>query len=226
MFKIIGNIAGLPSIEEMRAYKLNVVDKVELSGHSAFVDLRYSTQNRAIDVIAEHTGMDKTKVQNVNAPGFQRVDIPQDLIDRIAEIVGVTKPQARLQVLEPGNMVCMHVDDLAVGYMRPIEPGLVGKITFTEQELAKFDEDNYYATRFLIMTEDWQWGQGLMFNDQSCTGWKAGDVLYWDWLNIAHSTFNTGYVPRGLIRITGLRTEKTTRLIEHGLMNKPFTDKV
>jgi hypothetical protein len=204
---------------------LGSTDKHELSKVHDFVNLRYSTQNKAIDIMAAQTGIDKSKIKNVNAPGFQRVEIPQSVINRLAEIMCVRKPMARMQVLEPGNMMTMHVDDLAVGYMRPIEQSLIGKVEFTEEEHAMFKADNYYAIRFLIMMEDWQWGQGMMFNDKTFTHWKAGDVLYWDWTNVAHSTFNSGYIPRGLFRLTGLRTDKTTEIVNAGLNGKPFSVK-
>jgi len=222
MFTIIGNIANLPSVEDLKAYHIGETDKNDLSKVTDFVQLRYSCQNKAIEVMAEHTGVDTSNLKNVNAPGFQRVEIPQTVIDRLADILQVRKPMARMQVLEPGNMMTMHCDDLAVGYMRPIEQSLIGKVEFTEEELAMFDADNYYATRFLIMMEDWQWGQGMMFNDRTFTHWKSGDVLYWDWTNVAHSTFNSGYIPRGLLRLTGLRTEATTELVNQGLNGKPF----
>lgn len=223
MFTVIGNISNLPSVEELRDLGLGNTDKHELATKTDFVALRYSTQNKAIDVIAEHTGIDKTKTKNVNSPGFQRIEIPQSMIERLADILKIRKPMARVQVLEPGNMVLMHVDDLAVGYMRPIEESLIGLVEFTDEELAAFDADNYYATRFLIMMEDWEWGQGMMFNDQTFTHWRAGDVVYWDWTNVAHSTFNTSYLPRGLIRITGLRTDENNELVIDGITGSPFS---
>lgn len=230
MFSIIGNIAGMPSREDLvtinQELDLGATDKTDLATAQDFVDFRYRTQNEAIKIMAEQTGVDTTNIKNVNAPGFQRVEIPQSVADRLAEIVGVRKPMARMQVLEPGHMMTMHVDDLANGYINAtIEKSLVGKMQFTDEELAKFDADKYYATRFLIMMEDWQWGQGMMFNDTTFTHWKAGDVLYWDWTNVAHSTFNSGYIPRGLIRITGLRTDKTNELIDQGVAGNKFTAK-
>jgi hypothetical protein len=229
MFTIIGNISGMPAREDLAAInaaeQLGTTDKNDLSKVQNFVDLRYSCQNKAMQVMQEETGIDVSNLKNVNAPGFQRVEIPQSVVDRLAEILAVRKPMARMQVLEPGNMMTMHCDDLATGYMRPIEASLIGKVEFTDEEQAAFDEDNYYAIRFLIMMEDWQWGQGMMFNDQTFTHWKAGDVLYWDWTNVAHSTFNSGYIPRGLFRLTGLRTELTTQLVNDGLNGKPFSVK-
>lgn len=63
------------------------------------------------------------------------------------------------------------------------------------------------------MLEDSKPGQLMTFGDEVIDRWTRGDTIYWDWPTVVHSTINSGYWPRALLRITGLATEKTNRLI-------------
>lgn len=216
MFTVIGNIRNLPSREELMAGSAGFTPKEQLAADPKFVPLRYSSQQQALDIISAKTGADTKTANFANAPGFQRVGLADAVVNRLADILKLTKPQARLQVLEPGNVTMMHLDDLDLGYINPIEDSLK-TVTFTEQEREQFRNDVRSATRYLIMLEDWQWGQGMMFHDKTLTGWKAGDIIYWDWPTVAHSTFNTSFWPRGLIRITGLQTEGSRKINEWAL---------
>ena len=42
---------------------------------------------------------------------------------------------------------------------------------------------------------------------------KAGDVVWFDWANIPHSTANTGPWPRTIAKITGKQTTKYKKLL-------------
>lgn len=219
MFTLIGNIKNLPSVEQLTADSVGFTPKEQLAADPKFTPLRFSSQQQALDVISAKTGANAATASFANAPGFQRVNLSEAVVNRIAELLSLTKPQARLQVLEPGNMTMMHMDDLDLGYMNPIEDALK-TITFTDEERQTFAQDVRSATRYLIMLEDWQWGQGLMFQDKTFTHWKAGDIIHWDWPTVAHSTFNTSFWPRGLIRITGLQTNESRDMVAQAHLNK------
>lgn len=207
MYKIIANIKNLPKTEFLMEQDKNHVPKEKLQTDESFLPLRFSSQQKALDKIGN-----TPDAELVNMAGFDRFAIDDSITERLGELLGLKKPQARCQVLKPGEMAMMHIDDLDGGYMRPVE-GTLAQIQFTKEELDTFDANPHCATRFLIMLEDSKPGQGIIFGTQGLTEWKAGDVIHWDWVNTYHSTFNTSFWNRGLIRLTGLQTDKTHAII-------------
>lgn len=207
-FKIILNIHDIP---DYKTFSEEIVfDDKEIN----FDNVRIRGRIRAVDLLGV-SGQDKENaILNQNPVGFKRMPIvnPQ-LVEQIAEKLGILKPSARVQVLEPGQMTLLHVDNLDKGYINPIEDNL-DKISFTSEELENFRKDPRSVIRFLIMLEDSKPGQIMTFGDQVLSCWAKGDVIYWDWPTVVHSTANMGFWNRPLIRISGLVTEKTKRIIE------------
>lgn len=207
-FKIVLNINDIPDYKTFS--KEIVFDDKEIS----FDNVRTRGRARAVDLL-NVSSQDKANAILTGSPiGFNRMPIiDQQLIEHIAKKLGILKPSARVQVLEPGQMTLLHVDNLDKGYVNPIEEAL-DKISFTPEELENFNKDPRSVVRFLIMLEDSKPGQIMTFGDQVLSCWNKGDVIYWDWPTVVHSTANMGFWNRPLIRISGLVTEKTKQIIE------------
>ena len=78
----------------------------------------------------------------------------------------------------------------------------------------------------MIFLDDWRPGQGITYgtiDEKTFSHWKRGDVITWNWEKLVHSTFNTGFFDRPLLRIDGLVTEKTTKLIDAACRNIRFS---
>lgn len=72
------------------------------------------------------------------------------------------------------------------------------------------DEDPWVdprIRRILIALEDWDWGHYFMFGNSVWHNWKAGEIIYFDWL-VPHATANCGPSPRYTLFVTGFVTEK------------------
>lgn len=205
------NIKDIPHKDGFIEQDKTFVPKEELCHDQTFLPLRYDSQMNAVKKIAKDDDM-VSNANIINMKGFDRYNLPNEVTDRLGELLGLRKPQGRLQVLSPNEMTLMHVDNLDIGYFRPVE-STIPRIPFTDEELEAFDNDKRYAVRFLIMLEDSVEGQGIIFKDEACISWKAGDVIYWDWVDIHHSTFNTSFWDRSLIRLSGIATEKTWEII-------------
>lgn len=208
-FKIVLNIDNIP---DYKTFSHEIVfDDKEIK----FDGLRTRVRAQAVDLLGVSDQDKQNAVLTQGPVGFKRMTIVnQQLIEQIAEKLGILKPAARVQVLEPGQMTLLHVDDLDKGYVNPVEDTL-DRISFTPEEIENFNKDPRSVVRFLIMLEDSKPGQIMIFGDQIISCWTKGDVIHWDWPTVVHSTANMGFWPRPLMRISGLITEKTKRIIEH-----------
>jgi len=171
------------------------------------------------DFYEEKHGYTNSSVVGADPEDFSKWGITNDsVIQRIGALLGMSKPSGRVQLLAPGAMVPLHIDNLQLGY---IDGGdqVVQKNEFTSEELTKFDADPKTATRVLIFLEDWRHGQGVMFDDSWYDHWKAGDVVTWDWITGIHATVNCGYWQRPLLRLSGLVTDKFSN---YASANTPF----
>jgi len=57
--------------------------------------------------------------------------------------------------------------------------------------------------RVFVFLNDWSIGQIIMMGTKTITGWKKGDVMFFDWRNTPHYTANCGVHHRPLLKITG-----------------------
>ena len=65
----------------------------------------------------------------------------------------------------------------------------------------------------MVMLQDWEPGQFLMYGNQMFDRWRAGDVHTFDWQNLPHATANASLTPRPMLVVTGVKTEKTRQLL-------------
>ena len=56
-------------------------------------------------------------------------------------------------------------------------------------------------------------GHIIQFGNTYVHPWKKGDVIWFDWSNIPHSTVNTGPWPRSLAKVTGKITDKYKQFV-------------
>ena len=105
----------------------------------------------------------------------------------IVDQFGLADCMARLHVQKPGEMWNVHIDKLSK--WAPNDPESV--------------------IRIMIQLTDWSQGQFWEFGNYHWRGWRAGDVVSFDWQNMPHSTANAGYDPRVTLQLTGVKTDRT-----------------
>jgi len=134
----------------------------------------------------ERIGMGKDYiVTNLN------YDLPP-LFQHIADQFALDKSMARIHVQYPGQVWNLHLDKLEK--WMPADPSQV--------------------VRYFVQLTDWQQGHFWSYGNYMWSGWKAGDVSTFDWINVPHSTANAGRVPRATLQVTGIITNKTTAYLE------------
>jgi hypothetical protein len=113
----------------------------------------------------------------------------------------------------------------------PIENGYTKITRQYPGQTWPFHFDNYHALRnnnikgqewadpqirrIWIALEDWDWGHFISFGNKNWEGWKAGDILYFDWL-VPHATANSGTTPRHSMFVTGYMTQALTDWVNSG----------
>jgi hypothetical protein len=110
----------------------------------------------------------------------------------IADKFALEDTMVRVHVQLPGQVWNLHLDKLEK--WMPSDPSKVG--------------------RFFIQLTDWQPGHFWNYGNYMWSGWKAGNVSTFDWINVPHSTANAGHVPRATLQITGVKTRKTDEFLQ------------
>lgn len=125
----------------------------------------------------EHIGMSKDAiVSNLN------YELTPEL-QRIAESFELDGVMARVHVQWPGQVWNLHLDKLEK--WRPEDPARV--------------------QRYFLQLTDWQQGHFWSFGNYTWQGWRAGDCVTFDWINVPHATANAGHTPRATLQITGVK---------------------
>jgi len=117
-------------------------------------------------------------------------DLPP-LFQSIADQFGLENSMARIHIQKPGQVWNLHLDKLEK--WMPADPKQV--------------------VRYFVQLTDWQQGHFWSYGNYMWSGWLAGDVSTFDWLNVPHSTANAGYSPRITLQVTGVKTEKTEQFL-------------
>ena len=180
-------------------------------------ELRHQVYYRSAKQIIERvSGNEKmeSSIQIPKASQFNRFLLSIDVQARLGELFGLKDAYARLQIQKPGQVATMHIDALDRSYVNPLDDSLIGK-AHDKDDVNRYDKDNYYAVRFLIMPEDGLPGQAFIFEDKTIMNWKAGDVITWDIPNDMHMTVNGSYWDRKLIRLDGFCTDRTLEILNN-----------
>lgn len=112
----------------------------------------------------------------------------QNIADRFA----LEKCMARIHIQRPGQVWNLHLDKLEK--WMPSDPSKV--------------------VRYFIQLTDWQQGHFWSFGNYNWSGWSAGDIVTFDWINVPHSTANAGHAVRATLQITGIKTDRTEEFLE------------
>jgi hypothetical protein len=113
------------------------------------------------------------------------------VFQQIADQFGLEKSMARIHVQRPGPTWNLHLDKLEK--WMPADPTQV--------------------VRYFVQLTDWQQGHFWSYGNYAWTGWHAGDVSTFDWINVPHATANAGHVPRATLQITGIKTSTTDKFL-------------
>lgn len=124
------------------------------------------------------------------------------ILKSLAETVGLADAQINIQTQHTGMMLHLHIDSLT---------GL--RKNRQDQASDRSDDDEW--GRCFVMLEDWAPGHIIQFGNTYVPPWHAGDIIWFDWANIPHSTANTGPWPRSIAKITGKVTDKYRNLISN-----------
>jgi hypothetical protein len=113
------------------------------------------------------------------------------IFQKIVDIIGLDNDESRVHVQWPGQVFVKHIDKLEK--FNPADPSKV--------------------MRIMIMLTDWDQGHFNQYGNFTYQGWKAGDVHTFDWMNVPHSSANSGLTPRVSLLTTGVITEKTLEFL-------------
>lgn len=217
-FACIGNIANIPDYStwsQSQAAPSNV-NTALMSPASREVRIRVRT--KCAQDLASKYGYRDTNVIGDDPLDFVKWRITdRSVVEKISDMLGLAKGIGRVQIQQPGQMVMPHRDDLTKSYMGEVsEIEHYYNVTLTDQDHARFAQDPRSATRVLIMLEHWRIGQGFTTEHGAITHWRRGDVFAWDWPTTIHATFNNGYWPRPLLRVSGMVTHKWNQWFDAG----------
>lgn len=109
----------------------------------------------------------------------------------IADQFALERCMARVHVQQPGQTWNLHLDKLEK--WMPADPSQV--------------------VRYFVQLTDWQPGHFWSFGNYMWSGWRAGDIVTFDWWNVPHSTANAGHVPRATLQLTGIKTADTQQYL-------------
>lgn len=134
--------------------------------------------------------------------GYDRHNINEDL-EKIINVLGFEDGyHATINNQPPATLMNRHTDFISC---------------FTYENLGKdksiedmpYDKDKRHPAgmksiwRCFVALADWKPGQLINFEPDFWTGWKKGDVVFFDWKNTPHSTANCGIHNRPILKITG-----------------------
>ena len=133
----------------------------------------------------ERVGADpKMVISNLNW------QLPRSL-QQVADNVARGDPRYRIQVQYPGQGWTRHIDKL-------------------QKWSPKSPHD---VVRIFIQLTDWKPGQFWEFGNYNYSGWRAGEVITFDWANVPHCTANAGHHPRVTLQVTGVQSAATERYL-------------
>jgi len=148
--------------------------------------VRSSEEHDREEYDLESYGMNKDYVvSNLN---YELAPVFRQIADQFA----LDSVMARIHVQYPGQVWNLHLDKLEK--WMPADPSQVA--------------------RYFVQLTDWQQGHFWSYGNYMWSGWAAGSVTTFDWINVPHATANAGHVPRATLQITGIRTALTEQFLQ------------
>ena len=140
--------------------------------------------------------------------GYDKI-LPNKDTHEIAKILGFEDPYTiTVNNQPPGALMGRHVDFCSsfLYEYKDIDPNIIN----LEFDKALGKPKNFKnIIRCFVALADWQPGQVVNFEPNFWTQWKKGDVVFFDWQNTPHATFNGGFHQRPFIKITGTLKDDT-----------------
>lgn len=190
-------VVGLGYIDP-EAWRDDINKIVESSTAATWASRGYKQQDTAIpnaELESEHYDLVKVGADPDIIISNIGWELPASL-KQIADNFALADSMNRVHVQLPGQVWNRHID-----------------------KLEKFNPANPKdVMRIMIQLTDWQPGQFWEFGNFQYRGWRAGDVITFDWQNVPHCTANAGHHPRITLQLTGVITDATKRFL--GLIKK------
>ena len=115
----------------------------------------------------------------------------------MTDYFGLNSVKSKLHIQFTGEVLNMHID-----------------------KLYDLDEDPSKVIRIMVMLQDWEPGQFIMYGNEQFDRWRAGDIHTFDWQNTPHATANASNKPRPMLVVTGVKTDVTNRLLERQIKKR------
>ena len=115
----------------------------------------------------------------------------------MTDYFGLNSVKSKLHIQFTGEVLNMHID-----------------------KLYDLDEDPNKVIRVMVMLQDWEPGQFIMYGNEQFDRWRAGDIHTFDWQNTPHATANASNKPRPMLVITGVKTDVTNKLLERQIKKR------
>lgn len=154
----------------------------------------WRTRGRDADPLARATEEYDQEDYDLEQQGYGRDHIVTNLnytlapvFQHIADQFGLDKCMARVHVQHPGQTWNLHLDKLEKW----------------------MPEDPSQVVRYFVQLTDWQPGHFWCYGNYQWSGWRAGSVTTFDWINVPHATANAGHTARVTLQITGIKTSVT-----------------
>lgn len=112
-------------------------------------------------------------------------------LQRMTDFFCLEPVKSKLHIQFTGEVLNMHID-----------------------KLYDLDADPNNVIRVMVMLQDWEPGQFLMYGNQQFDRWRSGDIHTFDWQNLPHATANASNKPRPMLVITGVKSDKTNNLLQ------------
>jgi hypothetical protein len=172
---------------------------------TASTPVTWRTRGRDTDPLKRASEEYDQEDYDLEQQGYGREHIVTDLnynlapvFQQIADQFALDLSMARIHVQRPGQTWNLHLDKLEK--WMPADPSQV--------------------VRYFVQLTDWQPGHFWSYGNYNWSGWCAGDVSTFDWINVPHATANAGHVPRATLQITGVKTAATELFLKQLQLNK------
>ena len=147
----------------------------------------------------------------------------------IPKMLGLADAYTTVNVQHPGQTTPMHTDKEQSNFSHEDKQfKRILKKAYklgTDAPFGHMSNEEQYdkLERCFVFLEDHRPGHVIILDGEYVTGWRRGDVLWFDWRDCLHATCNVSHEIRPLLQIMGHRTDKwrdihaSSRLTEIGI---------
>lgn len=132
-----------------------------------------------------------------------------DLLQQMIDILQVEKPTANVNYQTPNNITRLHFDIMTTFLG---EHDDLSSVPFDRTTLQPVGMKP--LRRFFVALKDWEDGHVFQMGTEQWAGWRKGDVIDFHWRGVPHSTANTGFTDRALLKVSGFSDIETIGDVE------------